>query len=103
MSTSTRAPVPNREPIAKTLDNNSKVFSIFVDNLPKDLGIILPSLRICLVVFERFWMRTFQTNLEEKLVESMLLSDLLTFKRARKLLIIRTVELSVITSCMLFG
>ena len=32
--------MPNREPIAETLGNNSKVFSIFVDNMLDDLSII---------------------------------------------------------------
>ena len=61
--------MPNREPIAETLGNNSKVFSIFVDNQPSDLSIT--SFKNFLVVLERFWMHTFQTMLKENLVESM--------------------------------
>ncbi|KAJ8423937.1 LOW QUALITY PROTEIN: hypothetical protein Cgig2_032951 [Carnegiea gigantea] len=83
-ASSRRASMPNREPIAETLGNNSKVFSIFVDNLPNDLSIT--SFKN-LFVLERFWMHTFQTMLEENPVENIILSDLLTFKRVEKLLI----------------
>ncbi|KAJ8431623.1 hypothetical protein Cgig2_029031 [Carnegiea gigantea] len=33
-----RGPVPNQKPVVEALGNNSKVFSIFIDNLPKDLN-----------------------------------------------------------------
>ncbi|KAJ8428060.1 hypothetical protein Cgig2_023454 [Carnegiea gigantea] len=73
-----RVPMLKQEPIVEVLGNNTKVFSIFIDNLLEDLSPInfedLP--RTFGDVFDAYIANQFGSS-----VESMVLPDLLTLKR----------------------
>jgi len=61
--------------------NRTRIFLIFIDNLPVHLDNL--RLKSCLAVIVRLWMFIFLVKLEEKVVESMGLSDLVSSTKVK--------------------